>query len=182
MFRINLTDPTVTTNYDYITSPQYGQVKAILTENTIVFGQWLANYVSANRLADLTAHNGEIAKAIKGVTTKYLGDDTLDIYKYFGPVEETIDKLPKPVDIFILAETIERTEDPEALLTQIRNKSTSLVLSTPISENNLTQSNHIWGWDREAVEAMLSSTGWQIVSSADVFVPDTYGYQIYAAV
>lgn len=81
-------------------------------------------------------------------------------YQHTGPIEETIKQLgTREADLFICSETIEHLDDPDTVLAMIREKTDRLILSTPVGENDTANPEHVWGWDAEAVESMLTAAG-----------------------
>lgn len=97
-----------------------------------------------------------------------------------GPIEQTVRLIP-PVDVFVLAETLEHVADPDGLLAAIRNRAQRLLLSTPVGEDHALNPEHYWGWDLPDVDEMLAAAGW---TQRDVEVYSTgdkpyYVYQIW---
>ena len=115
-----------------------------------------------SRVADLSCGNGLLAQSLKAEET-VLGD-LAPGWPVTGPIEETVAVLD-PVDLFICSETAEHVDDPDALLAAIRARSRRLFLSTPVEAWGDANGEHVWCWDREAVEAMLTGAGWTV----DVF-------------
>ena len=116
--------------------------------------------------ADLSCGDGAIMKLIEeknGVGRSYYGD-YVPGYEFTGPIEKTINEIPN-VDLFILSETIEHLENPDAVLAQIRQKTRYLILSTPDGETGTDNPEHLWGWDNEEMKSMLQIAG---------FTPHTY--------
>lgn len=133
-------------------------------------------------VADLSCGNAAIAERllVRFGGRAILGDFAPG-YDLTGPIEETIDQV-RPVDLFILSETLEHLDDPDAVLRKIRAKTTHLVLSTPDGEDNNWNPEHVWGWDSEAVKDMLQQAGFTpivhtIVDSSPL---GGYVYQIWA--
>lgn len=110
-------------------------------------------------VADLSCGDATIAMRLAASHNArlYLGDFAPG-YAFEGPIEETIGQIPD-VDLFICSETIEHLDDPDAVLAQIRRKTTALLLSTPDGETGEGNPQHVWGWDSEAVEKMLRDAG-----------------------
>lgn len=156
----------------------YGAGHDIRVQATIEMGRWLTRQVTIKSVADLSCGNAAIPRAINA-DAYYLGDYAKG-YEFTGPIEETITKVPEVVDLFICSETIEHLDDPEAVLRAIGFTSRHLLLSTPIGEDDLGNIEHYWGWDQEAVGAMLADTGWgTTIGRVDVILPNTYSYQIW---
>lgn len=133
-------------------------------------------------LADLSCGNAAIAKRLASshVAGKVTLGDYAPGYSLTGAIEQTID-LIDPVDLFICSETIEHLDDPDAVLKKIRAKTDRLVLSTPDGETNNWNPEHVWGWDSEAVEAMLRAAGFAPVvhTTVDTSRMGGYVYQIW---
>jgi hypothetical protein len=155
----------------------YGYGHQLRVETTISIGRWLAQEVEATSVADLSCGNAAVACAL-GLPTTYLGDYAPG-YPITGPIEETLELIPD-VDLFVCGETIEHLADPDATLAAIRSKAKTLLLSTPISDTG-GNIEHVWGWDQEAVGAMLVEADWTVAGRVDLVLPDTYSYQIWAA-
>lgn len=119
----------------------------------------LARTVPATSGADLSCGNGIILNSL-GLFEPHFGDYAPG-YQYHGPIEATIRELPY-VDLFICSETLEHLDDPPAVLAEIRTKAANLVCSTPIEAWGDTNAEHLWAWDREAVEAMLTGAGFNV--------------------
>jgi hypothetical protein len=114
-------------------------------------------------IVDLSCGNGTIARELarRGLGSVLLGDYAPG-WPITGPIEETIFELgDRQADLFVCSETIEHLDDPDAVLKLIRAKAHRLVLSTPDGETDPTRNpEHVWGWDAEAVDAMLAAAGW----------------------
>lgn len=118
-------------------------------ESTIALAKW---FPSVKSVADLACGDAYILKNLN-LETNYLGDYALG-YEFTGPIEKTITQIPH-VDLFILSETIEHINDPDALLKQIRDKTNYLILTTPKGEKTNENPQHYWGWDKEDMHDML---------------------------
>lgn len=112
--------------------------------------------------ADLSCGDAAIVRAL-GVPICYLGDYAPG-HAYHGPIEETVEKIPR-VELFVCSETIEHLDDPDLALKKIRARTDALVLSTPVDAWNDADRNpeHYWAWSRGDVEEMLSAAGFRIV-------------------
>lgn len=119
-------------------------------------------------VADLSCGDAAIGRAL-APETLILGDFAPG-YPITGPVEDTIELLPH-VGMYICSETVEHLDDPDMVLTQIRSKSDSLVLSTPLAEFLPVNPEHYWGWDTDGVGDMLRGAGWEPVMQEDVLTP-----------
>lgn len=134
-------------------------------------------------IADLSCGNAAIANDLAEHfrAEPFLGDYAPG-YLYHGPIEKTIHDLGPNVNLFVCSETIEHLDEPDNVLREIRKRAGQLLLSTPIGENDTNNPEHYWGWDEEAVEAMLDSAGWKprLRTSLSFFSPDfPYNYQIW---
>jgi len=128
-------------------------VRVDVTQNIL---KDMAREVNAQSGADLSCGNGAILNVLN--IKKYLGDYA-PRYEYTGPLEKTIHEIPK-VDIYVCSETLEHLDDPGYALKLIREKSKSLVLSTPIEKWEDTNEEHYWAYDREGVETLMKEAGW----------------------
>lgn len=95
----------------------------------------------------------------------------------------------EPVDLFILSETLEHMDDPDALLTQLTEVSRYLFLSTPVAESaDSGNLEHYWSWGVTDVYDMLHASGWQPIDQLTLCpkstrdMPGTYRYQMWMAV
>lgn len=122
---------------------------------TIQVARWMA-YGDVTSAADLSCGNGAILGALP-VRTRIYGDFAPG-YDLTGPIEETVEQLPK-VDLFICSETLEHLADPDKVLTQIRARTSRLVLSTPVGAWDDDNPEHYWAWDHEEVCGMLRAAG-----------------------
>ena len=162
----------------------WGSSHDIRVQSTIEMGRWLGRQFPIRSIADLSTGNAAIPRGIADEdTTLFLGDFA-NGYDIVGPLTETIEDIPH-VDLFVLSETIEHVEDPEAVLRMIRDKSTLLLLSTPIGEdlNEDGEANpeHLWGWDQEGMLSILNKSGWEeTICRIDVVSSSTYSYQIWS--
>ena len=141
----------------------YGRGHGIRVDTTISLTKDMAYQAQAKSVADLSCGNGLIAKSLNLENT-ILGDFA-KTYEYSGPLEKNLLKIPK-VDIYICSESIEHVEDPGMVLSLIREKSNTLVLSTPIDSWYDTNEEHYWAWNRQGVENLLKNAGW----TPDVFI------------
>lgn len=82
-------------------------------------------------------------------------------YEYHGPIEQTIDEIPR-VDLFVCSETLEHVDDPDLVLAAIRPKTSALILSTPVGCWHDHNPEHYWAWSREDVEEMLAKAGFRV--------------------
>jgi hypothetical protein len=136
-------------------------------------------------VADLSCGDGAIALGLPLLETDmYLGDIFPGSHiRYQGAIEDTIQQIPD-VDLFILSETLEHVDDPFHLLMKIRDKADTLVLTTPLGEEDDGNPEHYWGWDQEGIELLLEESGWWPDRSV-LFVPDVpdvyYTYQVWMA-
>jgi len=140
----------------------YGRGHGVRVEVTQNILKDMAREVNARTSADLSCGNGAILNILN--IEKHLGDFAPG-YNYTGPLEKTIHEIPN-VDIYVCSETLEHLDEPEYALHLIRQKSKSLVLSTPIEQWNDTNEEHYWAYDRQGVEELLLGSGWK----PDVFL------------
>jgi hypothetical protein len=129
--------------------------------STLSVARWLADDQEVMSVADLSCGANEIVSALP-IYHKYIGDFAPG-YEIQGPIEETIDQIPY-VDLFILSETIEHLDKPDEFLARLRDKTSRLVLSTPIAEGKDEESfnlEHYWGWDQECIKTMLLEAGFE---------------------
>jgi hypothetical protein len=136
-------------------------------------------------VADLSCGDGAIALGL-GIARDdiilgdYIANET---YQRHGRIEDTVLTLPQ-VDLFILSETIEHIDKPHYLLKDIREKADTLVLTTPLGEEDTGNPEHYWGWDRDGIDTVLEQAGWW-PDRCVLFTPDVpqvyYTYQVWMA-
>jgi hypothetical protein len=93
------------------------------------------------------------------------------------------------VDLFLLSETIEHMDDPDALLKEITRHSRYLFLSTPVDEASwIGNQEHYWSWGQTDVHDMLQASGWSPME-LQLFTPlstrhldGAYTFQLWMAV
>lgn len=132
-------------------------------------------------VADLSCGDGAIALALQSTGMRAILGDYAPGYPIQGPIEETIHRI-EPVDLYICSETVEHLDDPDSALAAIRQKTSTLVLSTPDGETDDSNPEHVWGWDAEAVEKMLRSAGFIPTSHTTLDLRPAgfvYSYQIW---
>lgn len=160
----------------------FGRGHYLRVELTKVLFSELCRYVDAKSGADLSCGNAEIIKSVP-LERIHMGDFAPG-YLYEGPLEETIHQIPS-VDIYVCSETLEHVENPKQVLKLIRNKSRSLVLTTPIEKWDDSLAEHYWAWDREGIEELLLNTRWKVVTynvfDSTVF-NETYTYGMWCCI
>lgn len=112
-------------------------------------------------VADLSCGDAAIARALQASHgARLLLGDVAPGYELCGRIEDTVACVSGTVDLWILSETLEHLDDPEAVLQAIRSRARALVLSTPDGETGTGNPEHIWGWDVEEIGRMLKASGW----------------------
>lgn len=166
----------------------------------------IERYRSAIRTAaDLSCGDGAVLRGCSDFLDEvFLGDlngvggapalpeswnDTAVTVLRAGPLPDTLERLPVPVDLFILSETIEHVDDPDALLAAIARHSRYLFLSTPLDEDvNVGNAEHYWGWGQADVHQMLLDNGWsplevQLLNPQSTrHMENAYTFQLWMAV
>lgn len=143
-------------------------------ERTIAFARRNALY---GRVADLSCGDGTIALALS--SEAILGDFAPG-YPLQGPIDETIKKIPF-VDVFILSETLEHLDTPVRTLQKIRNKTRSLLLTTPVHPPGVIDENpeHYWTWNAGGVESVLNEAHFSVIDYEECFNGIGYTYGIW---
>ena len=141
----------------------YGRGHGIRVNVTIQLAKDMAYQAEAKSVADLSCGNGAIAKALNADKTIF--GDYAEGYEYSGPLEVNLKKIEN-VDLYICSESLEHVEDPSSVLKLIRQKSKTLVLTTPIDAWHDINEEHYWAWGKQDVEMLLRNAGW----TPDVFV------------
>jgi len=118
----------------------------------------LKKFGSYESIADLSAGDATIINSLES-DQKYIGDFAPG-YEITGAIENTINEIPE-VDLFICSETLEHLDNPDAVLTAIREKTNYLFVSTPNGESNNHNPEHYWGWDSEDMKEMLIKAGFE---------------------
>jgi hypothetical protein len=145
---------------------------------TIAVAKWLGPIETA---ADLSAGDATIINSLT-VGKRYIGD-LASGYEITGPIEETINLIPE-VDLFICSETLEHIDNPEIVLSSIRNKAKHLLLTTPDGETGSRNPEHYWGWDSECIKDMIVQAGFEPMCLSLVRLKEygyEYDYQIWLA-
>jgi hypothetical protein len=145
---------------------------------TIAVAKWLGPIETA---ADLSAGDATIINSLT-VGKRYIGD-LASGYEITGPIEETINLIPE-VDLFICSETLEHIDNPEIVLSSIRNKAKHLLLTTPDGETESRNPEHYWGWDSECIKDMIVQAGFEPMCLSLVRLKEygyAYDYQIWLA-
>jgi hypothetical protein len=135
----------------------YGRGHTVRVEVTQNILKDMARLTNAKSGADLSCGNAAILNSLS-LKEKYLGDYASG-YEFVGPLEDNLEKMPN-VDIYVCSETLEHLDNPGHALKLIREKSKSLILSTPIEQWEDTNAEHYWAYDREGVEELLKEAGW----------------------
>ena len=136
---------------------------------------------------DLSCGDAAIARNLERShgATLTLGD-LAPGYPLTGPIEETIDRLPHNergvADLFVCSETLEHLDDPDVVLRKIRGHAARLLISTPLGEADDANPEHVWGWDRQDVQAMLEVAGFKVLVRVELDLRPagfTYCYGIW---
>lgn len=131
-------------------------------QTTLAAARWLAGGM-LHRAADLSCGDGWLLRQIDAIE-RHFGDAATTVPGWLrGPIESTIDYIPK-VDLFLLCETLEHLDDPPATLRAVRAKTDRLVLSTPLDAWQDDNPQHLWAWDRQGVEELLAQAGFKLVA------------------
>lgn len=150
---------------------------------TIHIGKWLRDHVGAQSAADLSCGDGAILRGLE-IPDSIYGD--LVPAPHLNKAGDLLDSLWEisPVDLFVLSETLEHVENPRLVLENVREKSSSLLLSTPAGEADDLNPEHYWGWDVEDIRGMLADTDWVPVTCTllNPQTPGGYTYQIWGCV
>lgn len=123
--------------------------------------------------ADLSCGNGAVLEAVDA-DQRFFGD-LAPGWPIEGPIEETISGLPYIVDLLIMGETLEHLGNPEAVLQLAATTARYLLVSTPIDAWDDSNAEHLWAWDREGVEGLLTVSGWESILRFDTVDSRTWG-------
>ncbi len=130
-------------------------------------------------ITDLSCGDAAIAKGIAeslfslgdtAVPPSLILGDFVEGYDYQGVIEDTINEISN-TDLFILSETLEHLDNPEYVLSQIRKKTSYLVLSTPCNET-LGNPEHYWKWGTSDVALMLEEAGFTPIAFSYLEFPE----------
>ena len=174
---------------------RFGAGHGLRVSTTIALGIWAVEALKVDSVVDLSAGNGAIPRSIVGAAHTRgrrleicLGDLTADPssgYDYAGPIEVTLAaQIPRPGGLWICSETIEHVDDPDSLLADGASRFGYLLLSTPITNGDDSNPEHLWSWDVEGVDEMLYESGWSSVAAAHLLPGRRvggYAYQIWVA-
>jgi len=168
--------------------------------------RWAREILASSRIdsvADLSCGDGDLpvrAYDALGATGRLvLGDlnlegvdrmirrhntEGLDVVFYQGSVSAAFNIPTPPVDLYVCSETLEHLDDPDGFLTALRPLTRHLLVTTPEGETGTGNPEHYWGWDSEAVGAMLAAAGFLDVVGHQVFTPlydlhGAYRYQMW---
>lgn len=132
-------------------------------KTTLAMAEWVAGPVES--AADLSAGNGWLLDRIEA-DRKVYGDYAATAPGWLrGPIEQTIERLDR-VNLLLCCETLEHLDDPVEVLRQIRAKTDVLVLSTPLDAWRDSNPEHLWAWNREGIEGLLSAAGFRVAAFA----------------
>jgi len=174
---------------------------------TVAFAAPWLDYYNITSLADPSAGDGALARALISLQPRihraYVGDlnpgpelaqgwNSVTSYVWVNleatPLIPGLDALDisrqnEPVDLLVCSETLEHLDDPDAFLVRARLSARSILITTPENETGTGNEEHYWGWDSEAVSAMLHTAGWNTVDHL-IFQPltaQTYRFQMWMA-
>lgn len=129
----------------------------VRVDYTIQLGRTVA---VRNTVADLSCGNGSIANGITAdlvILGDYAGS-----YQFQGDLVETLPLLG-PSDLYVCTETLEHVDDPELVLSLIKQTgAATLLLSTPVDCFDDDNPEHYWAWDQAGVEELLTKAGWTV--------------------
>jgi hypothetical protein len=135
---------------------------------TVAFCRRLLSGNVPDVAADLSCGDGVILDGIHAHRKIYgdlVSSHPLDVV---GPIETTI-RVIDTVDLFVNTETLEHLDDPDSVLMAIGEKTNTLLLSTPVNAwDDASNTEHYWAWDNEAVDAMITAAGFQIVQYTEL--------------
>jgi len=160
----------------------------------------LRSYAARFRTAaDLSCGDGAILRGLPELERVWLGDlnpsapaewpeGTTWILEP-GVLPDSLEHLPERVDLFVLSETLEHLDDPDAVLARLTQYARYLFVSTPVAERaDSGNPEHYWSWGTTDVHEMLVDAGWGPLEQR-VLIPvttasyqDAYRYQLWLAV
>lgn len=170
--------------YDHIQWPEHKQ----RVQATIDIATMFADGKGWSSAADLSCGDGAIIKALYAngvIDFAVMGDVAAGLHihpRYLSLIQDTLPALVAeypPFDLYVFSETIEHLEDPDATLRQIRDAARNMVLSTPVSEEDVHgNQEHYWSWDTTDIREMLLTAGW-MDCQVNIMPCDFYTYQIW---
>lgn len=119
-------------------------------------------------IADLSCGNAAVPKGVQAALDPTLNEFRIKLilgdyapgYALQGSIGETIRNMTVDVvDLYVCCETAEHVDNPDALLQTVRQHTKTLLFSTPIDNWNDGNPEHLWSWDWNDVQAMLSAAG-----------------------
>jgi len=161
-------------------SKQYDSSSWVDHQLRITYTADILRIMNPKNVADLSCGDGLIVTQAGLIPNSVMGDYTPG-WDEQGRIEETIHSLrDDTVDVFLLSETLEHVEDPDALLYAIRRKAKRLLLSTPNGEDDDRNPQHYWGWDTNDIDRMLRAADWHYrVPTLFCPPPGYYTFQIW---
>jgi hypothetical protein len=139
-------------------------------------------------IVDLSCGDAAIARDIAELYggTTVLGDIAPG-YEYHGPIETTLNEFggtrERFADLFICTETLEHLNNPEHVLSIIRECAGMLVISTPIGAHDDENPEHMWSWDDHDVITMCANTEWRRKATIQLELrPSGYVYDYFIGV
>ena len=176
--RPRYTDEELATIYAVPHDHTHWKDHLLRVDATAQMARWL--YSGSGPVVDLSCGDGACASQV-GAEEIVLGDFAPG-YPITGPIEETIHHVPH-ADVFLLCETLEHLDDPDAVLALLRPHARSIVVSTPLGEQDAANPEHYWGWDAEAVEGMLVTAGFSVEAYMELQIKvvnyGTVAYQVW---
>lgn len=131
-------------------------------KKTIDFGK-RCGYDKGDLVVDLSCGDGVIAF---GLHDDPVIGDYAPGYGFQGSLDVMLplfsEIFRRNADVFILCETLEHLDNPQDILSMIRDRADRLLVSTPIHDHGQVDENpeHYWTWDEEYVRSMLVNAGW----------------------
>jgi hypothetical protein len=115
-------------------------------------------------VTDLSCGNGFVARSL--CPHPLLGD-LAPGHQLCGPVEETV-RVVGRCDLFVIAETLEHLDDPDAVVRAVARVADAVLVSTPVGAWEDTNAEHYWAWDRAEVEGVFAAAGYAVAAYEEV--------------
>jgi hypothetical protein len=141
-------------------------------QRTIEIAQGLIDLYGLETCADLSAGDNSIPDGLHGLRSLQTSD---------GSIEDDLELVVVPVDLFICTETIEHLEAPWTVLERIAEVARFVVVSTPLDEAPMIGNyEHYWSFTETDVRDMLLNAGFVDLAVEHLHQAFwTYTYQIW---
>jgi 2-polyprenyl-3-methyl-5-hydroxy-6-metoxy-1,4-benzoquinol methylase len=127
-------------------------------------------------LNDISTPNIEALQVAAGLRLAMVGAKLSNL-----PINELLSVVNGQVDVIALTEILEHLDDPDATLRLAKLHGRHLVASSPIMRPRQVDDNpeHLWQFDREGYEEMLTGAGWRIQQFTFIEFSTQYDFGVW---